>query len=1182
MDVDLDLLAKEIANNNAVIFVGAGFSKNAEPINENIESYFMNWSEFILLLAKKIWPNIKDEKQLKDRSSDYLYLVQLFKDRFGENEFYKTVKRAIPTEDYDPGNMHKLLFHLPWIETITTNMDDLIEKTFEFLNFPKSVVIEDKDLSVNTNFYHKIIKMHGSIERPDSIIFSEEDYRKYEEEHPLMVVKIKQVFAEKTVFFIGFSLTDPNFKKIFLWVNDILKRYQKRAYAFIPNSDKNEIEYWRNRNVVIFNGDNNVNNYSIKTENFINELTDRVKIYNLKTWEDAKNYIFENDKYNIKMKDIKERLEFYKKNNRNKEFCIILKEAIQYNYNIIKKAQSLEGFNQYKKNILEYIFWQERYKEHVWYTIIDNFKHIKEYTDINDKFFYIINMLCEVNDSIEYTFQYYDGDINNAEISFPNIEMKKMNIYDMFVESADLTEKENLIFYKVKDLYYKKRDYKGVLNFISKNYTLLRNLYYKDEVKYIEILCYKHLWEYDKIDEFVRSEGFKLNKSINNLRLGYLNYLVNNLTYMNKYYEKALNNLESNYSNSFTAIFVLNFSRYFFINDKNNLEQYRCFLNNKKEQLNRKINLENNKSIFNIEKEFIEIENKVLKKLNEIEDDDYEEILEYFFQNISLCEYYGVPDIIVTNNLYYNNLFQRNLSEKFTMDKYIDLVMEFGINVNKLNKSDAIINYNSGKKEEIFNKLYTTISKCLDFIKKKDFKYEEIGASIQIRILDGTLKIAREFMRVFNDKQINKLVNLAFIILDIRIRQYNNEVLETAVDIIKEAISYGNLSESVKIFERYLKLIIENNLNRYFNLDIDFIWRAEDLENLNEDLFVQLLNKIKNNEYVFRSQQYFLCIYRINKIKLFTDKCKEKIYEVLINLKDKYIRQYGYLILLDSVSNDKYIIKTIISDFCSEFISEKNRKIEKGDYSRSTEERNQYFILSDFIKYISIEERKKIFELSKNQLELIGDPQNSFKVYIDKTIIDYIVKYSIINNNLSNNTIFILNKYQLELSYESIVELRNYFEKKPKEMNKFVNKLIEKIKSNNKEEKTKAMHTVRRFYDKSTKILEKDEEIIRLLKMHIYSTEIDILKWVVSSLATIIKNNTKWAKNNSDSIFDLWYDNFNTLFIKCREMLIANSYFLNNVYKFCNHKNKKIIDDIVDDIKENDSFEIKGELTNFI
>lgn len=1166
MNIDLELLSKEISNNNAVLFVGAGFSKNAEPINEDIESYFMSWNEFIVLLAKNIWPSIKNENELMSKCSDYLYIVQLFKDRFGENEFYKMVKKAIPAEEYVPSSLHKELLSLPWCDIITTNMDNLIEKTFEILRFPKCILVEDKDLSINSTLYPKIIKMHGTIERPDSIVFSEEDYRRYEEEHPLIVTKIKQIFAEKTVFFIGFSLTDPNFKKIFLWVNEILKKYQKRAYAFIPDADKNEIEYWRNRNIVIFNGDSEESDYSIKIKTIIKELSERVKLSNLEKFEDFKEYIFEGSKYDEKMKSIEEGIKFYKLN--NKERYLLLEETIEYNYNIINKSEKIGAFKKYKRNILDLIIGNMSFYTYVWYNVIEEFGNIKNNRNIYKKFFYIISIVFETYGKMKFRFTYdYD------EISMEKI--KEIDFYTELFNKVDFKEKELLTFHRIKELYYQERKYEYTVKFIIENNKLITNMFYQDEIKYIELLCHKHLCNYDRIEEFAQKQSFKLENSLNSIRLGYLNYLIGDLKYMKINYKIALNNTEDNYSNSLIALYILKLMNLYMIDNKQDDE----YLENKKAQINQKINLSIRGNIFNIEKELINKENKIINNLVRKKNNDIHKFLEQFYDYMYLCEYYGIPDIVISNNEYFKDLFEYFLMNMSLKD-YIDSIFNFGVNVENLNFSNKVIEF-IDIKAYIFEKLNEKITKCMNFMNKNKPESNYLIISFPLRMLDETLKLIKKVIDIFNAEQIKSLADKAFNVLEFGLPQYNNQVLESSSNIIKETINKISPKDSINIFERYLEVIINSNLDMYIDFGgIYFKWSEDDFKSFNYNLFIKMLNKI-NVKASVRPEQYFQIAFFINNIRPFIESDRTNMLKGLLEIKEKYSNCYEYLIILDCFCDDKKEIINTVLNFCDNFLNKKRKSIKNNKFCISTKEINDYLILSKFINYIEDKIKEEIFKLSIKEINGTNNSKDSFKLYIIKNIINYIIKYSELNNCL-DEIIPILKNYILYLLDENMKDLRRIYENNPKNVDELIDELIKKIRSNDKNEKHLALFQIRKFYNASTKIVEKDKVIIELLKNHIYSSDTDVLKWTISTLAVILKNNKEWATENADSLFKLWYDNFDTIFMDLEDIIVANSYFLNNIYNYCNKENIKLIEEIITKLKGMDSIIINAELTNFI
>ncbi|MEK4083777.1 SIR2 family protein [Psychrobacillus sp. FSL K6-1415] len=253
----LSLIKEAIEKKEAYLFIGAGFSQNAEPKTKNIENQYKTWNGFMYQLAEKLWPTGSPEKLKEKISGDHLMIAQLFEEEFGKATFYEELIKAVPYKDYLPSTIHKEVITLngkgSWAGIMTTNQDCLIEATLNEQHINHDVIISDFDISTKSAST-KVFKLHGTMERPESIIFSEEQYRTYESDHPLLHVKLKSVFAENVTVFIGFSLTDPNFKSIYGWVRDILQtNYQRKAYAFIFDSDIDEYtrRYWEKRNIII-------------------------------------------------------------------------------------------------------------------------------------------------------------------------------------------------------------------------------------------------------------------------------------------------------------------------------------------------------------------------------------------------------------------------------------------------------------------------------------------------------------------------------------------------------------------------------------------------------------------------------------------------------------------------------------------------------------------------------------------------------------------------------------------------------------------------------------------------------------------------------------------------------------------------------------------------------------------
>ncbi|GMA60310.1 hypothetical protein GCM10025859_07500 [Alicyclobacillus fastidiosus] len=217
---------------------------------------FKTWTAFIEQIGQRLWKDLysNDINKFKEKIyGNHLLVAQLYQEEFGTQAFYNELLQAIPYDKYQPSHAHWELLSLGWRDIITTNQDDLIERALNDLYISHDVILDDLDIPTKGNPL-KVHKIHGSMERPSSIVFTEEHYRTYEHSHPLMFVKLKSMFAENTIVFVGYSLTDPDFKIIHGWVSDVLSpKFQRKAYAFVfaDEIDRYTARYWEQRNIIL-------------------------------------------------------------------------------------------------------------------------------------------------------------------------------------------------------------------------------------------------------------------------------------------------------------------------------------------------------------------------------------------------------------------------------------------------------------------------------------------------------------------------------------------------------------------------------------------------------------------------------------------------------------------------------------------------------------------------------------------------------------------------------------------------------------------------------------------------------------------------------------------------------------------------------------------------------------------
>ncbi|MGD9807769.1 MAG: SIR2 family protein [Deferribacterales bacterium] len=242
----LNKIKYAIDNNQLILFVGAGVSKN---------SGIPDWNELTLKLAEEL--NYSKRAELQESyiaaklesydpsllenynklqgfdPDEYLKIPQYYYLNFGKKKYNEKLQSVLDIK-CEPNAINHIIFELNPQHIITTNYDDLIEKAMDIEKENFSVITTDKELAKAEN-KKLLIKMHGDFKNN---VLKESDYDTYSENFTLVETFIKGLLVTHTLLFIGFSADDPNVRKIFRWIKNILGKEYNSAYLLDVSSQK--------------------------------------------------------------------------------------------------------------------------------------------------------------------------------------------------------------------------------------------------------------------------------------------------------------------------------------------------------------------------------------------------------------------------------------------------------------------------------------------------------------------------------------------------------------------------------------------------------------------------------------------------------------------------------------------------------------------------------------------------------------------------------------------------------------------------------------------------------------------------------------------------------------------------------------------------------------------------------
>lgn len=239
----LELISQHLQEHHAALFVGAGFSLNADKVTSDVPDIPL-WAG----LAQKFKEKLGDSDQ-----NDPLALAESVEIAYGRSELDHLLLDSIKDADYRPSPLYEKLLRLPWSDVFTTNYDTLLERAGENLVEKTFTLVTNKNDLVGSSGATRLIKLHGSFPSQRPFIITAEDYRTYPQKFAPFVNTVQQSLLENTLCMIGFSGNDPNFNNWIGWIRDNLGAENAPYLYLLSHEAVSDVrrEWLHRRNIIV-------------------------------------------------------------------------------------------------------------------------------------------------------------------------------------------------------------------------------------------------------------------------------------------------------------------------------------------------------------------------------------------------------------------------------------------------------------------------------------------------------------------------------------------------------------------------------------------------------------------------------------------------------------------------------------------------------------------------------------------------------------------------------------------------------------------------------------------------------------------------------------------------------------------------------------------------------------------
>jgi hypothetical protein len=176
--------------------------------------------------------------------------ISTFEQQYGRLPLVDKLRDLLLIDEVRPTEPNLAFARIPFDTVLTSNIDFVLEDAWRELRWPFEPILGEQRLaSRRRRGATLLVKFHGDVHHPDSLIVTEKDYDRFLHRFPLLATYVSSLLITRVPVLFGYSADDPDFRNLLAMLSERLGRNSATPWVILAKGTAAQVARYERRGV---------------------------------------------------------------------------------------------------------------------------------------------------------------------------------------------------------------------------------------------------------------------------------------------------------------------------------------------------------------------------------------------------------------------------------------------------------------------------------------------------------------------------------------------------------------------------------------------------------------------------------------------------------------------------------------------------------------------------------------------------------------------------------------------------------------------------------------------------------------------------------------------------------------------------------------------------------------------